>query len=112
MALRLVTQGFISSYKPASTTTTKDSDEPQDPTTKAKEEPAKRHRDPSIATAMEMLHTAGYEYSNDDALYTLANIMFVSITLPLLLSGSRQSNTSCCREEDCRLIVIIMHLTL
>ncbi|KAG0223362.1 ERAD-associated protein [Mortierella sp. GBA43] len=76
MALRLVTQGFISSYKPAPTTTTKDSDEPQDPTTKAKEEPAKRHRDPSIAIAMDMLHTAGYEYSNDDALYTLANIMF------------------------------------
>ncbi|KAG0006288.1 ERAD-associated protein [Modicella reniformis] len=78
-ALRLVTQGFMSFFKsaPATTSTStsssaKESDDSQEPAKVA----VKRHRDPMIAKAMDLLHAAGYEYSNDDALYTLASILF------------------------------------
>jgi hypothetical protein len=38
----------------------------------------RRHRDANIAKAMNLLEKAGYEYENDDALWTLANMYFVS----------------------------------
>ncbi|KAF9573300.1 Protein sel-1 1, partial [Mortierella alpina] len=92
-ALRLVTQGIVSLFKstPPSTTTphpppssakedTQDTQETQDeqqqgsaPVTKASHS---KHRDPNIAKAMELLELAGYQYENDDALWTLANIYF------------------------------------
>jgi len=37
-----------------------------------------KHRDPNIAKAIDLLEMAGYQYDNDDALWTLANIYFVS----------------------------------
>ncbi len=89
-ALRLVTQGIVSLFKstPASTTTPRqpssakeDTQDAQDeqqgsaPVTKASHS---RHRDPNIAKAMELLELAGHQYENDDALWTLANIYFVS----------------------------------
>ncbi|KAF9166621.1 ERAD-associated protein [Mortierella sp. AD011] len=75
-----VTQGFMSFFRPApsvtpaasSSTTTKESEESQEPT----KAPTKRHRDPTVAKAIELLQLAGIEYENDDALWTLANIHF------------------------------------
>ncbi|KAF9917277.1 ERAD-associated protein [Lobosporangium transversale] len=86
-ALRLVTQGFVSFFKPAaapedsSTTSSSSSMEKgkrtqQDSNAKANAPIVQRHRDPTIAMAMEMLQKAGYEYDNDDALWTLGNIFF------------------------------------
>ncbi|KAF8984394.1 ERAD-associated protein [Entomortierella lignicola] len=89
-AFRLVTQGFLSFFRPAPTTsttpsssttstsksssTTKEGEDSQEPdktaTTKL------QHRDPIIEKAMELLLLAGYDYENDDALWTLANILF------------------------------------
>ncbi|KAF9110063.1 ERAD-associated protein [Mortierella sp. AM989] len=79
-AFRLVTQGLMSFFKPAPTTdssssppsTAKGNEEAQEPS----KAPIKRHRDPTVAKAMELLQLAGYEYDNDDALWTLANIYF------------------------------------
>ncbi|KAF9959654.1 ERAD-associated protein [Mortierella alpina] len=87
-ALRLVTQGIVSLFKstPASTT-------PPPPPSSAKEDAQdtqddhrtsasmakgshSRHRNPDIAKALELLELAGYQYDNDDALWTLANIYF------------------------------------
>jgi hypothetical protein len=81
-ALRLVTQGFMSFFKsaPAATSQTSSTEKASDSTQEPVKVPAKRHKDPVIARAMDLLHIAGTEYSNDDALYTLANILFVSIT--------------------------------
>ncbi|KAF8940518.1 ERAD-associated protein [Dissophora ornata] len=82
-ALRLVTQGFMSFFKstqattPTSTSTSSTRKEGQDAQEPAKAPiTAKQHRDPMIAKAMELLQSAGYEYENDDALFTLANIHY------------------------------------
>ncbi|KAG0041722.1 ERAD-associated protein [Gryganskiella cystojenkinii] len=81
-ALRLVTQGFMSFFSStasssATSSSTKSSEETQDSSTAStKASNNKRHRDPHVEKAMEMLLRAGYDYGNDDALWTLANIHF------------------------------------
>ena len=92
-ALRLVTRGIVSLFKstPSSTTAphptpssakedTQDTQENEQqprsgPMTKSSHS---KHRDPNIAKAIDLLEMAGYQYDNDDALWTLANIYFVS----------------------------------
>ncbi|KAG0315369.1 ERAD-associated protein, partial [Dissophora globulifera] len=76
-ALRLVTQGFMSFFTatpaPAPRSTSASGD---DESTRESAMATKRHRNPMIARAMELLETAGFEHENDDALFTLANIHF------------------------------------
>ncbi|KAF9135672.1 ERAD-associated protein, partial [Mortierella sp. 14UC] len=87
-ALRLVTQGVVSFFKSnsanddsntgstsgsASTPTTENENEDTKTSTTAT---VRRHRDVNIAKAMDLLEKAGYEYENDDALWTLANMYF------------------------------------
>lgn len=73
-SLRLVTQGFMSFFR---STPTSSPTEPEDKHDAPRTTP-KKHRDPSIAKAMDLLRKAGDDYGNDDALWTLANIYFVS----------------------------------
>ncbi|KAG0260867.1 ERAD-associated protein [Mortierella polycephala] len=87
-ALRLVTQGVMSFFKPTSTsssTTTPKANSPLEKENEGNQDPAdgantkvtvRRHRDPVIAKAIDLLRTAGYDFENDDALWTLANILF------------------------------------
>ncbi|KAF9924122.1 ERAD-associated protein [Mortierella alpina] len=86
-ALRLVTQGIVSLFKstPSSTTApppssakedTQDAQDEQLGFTPMTKPSQSKHRDPNIAKAMELLELAGYDYENDDALWTLANIYF------------------------------------
>ncbi|KAK5799663.1 hypothetical protein F5H01DRAFT_356623 [Linnemannia elongata] len=95
-ALRLVTQGVVSFFKSSSVNddgTTPTSTSTSTPTTENENEDAqessgstssnnagkatvRRHRDANIAKAMDLLEKAGYEYNNDDALWTLANMYF------------------------------------
>lgn len=72
-SLRLVTQGFMSFFR----STPAPPSEPEDKHDPPRTTP-KKHRDPSIAQAMDLLRKAGDDYGNDDALWTLANIYFVS----------------------------------
>ncbi|KAG0204307.1 ERAD-associated protein, partial [Mortierella sp. GBA30] len=82
-ALRLVTQGFVSFFKstpPSTSTSSSTKEENQDDqqsSSKATHQSSyRKHRDPTVAKAMDKLQLAGYEYHNDDALWTLANIHF------------------------------------
>jgi hypothetical protein len=112
-ALRLVTQGVISFFKSnvanddgttptfstsTSTPTTESDNEDTQETSgstsnnnNAAKSAVRRHRNANIAKAMDLLEKAGYEYSNDDALWTLANMYFVSreamLSAMLLLQG-------------------------
>ncbi|KAF9329239.1 ERAD-associated protein [Podila minutissima] len=70
-SLRLVTQGFMSFFR----STPAPPSEPEDKHDPPRTTP-KKHRDPSIAQAMNLLRKAGDDYGNDDALWTLANIYF------------------------------------
>ncbi|KAG0356960.1 ERAD-associated protein [Podila minutissima] len=70
-SLRLVTQGFMSFFR----STPAPPSEPEDKHDPPRTTP-KKHRDPSIAQAMDLLRKAGDDYGNDDALWTLANIYF------------------------------------
>ncbi|KFH70671.1 hypothetical protein MVEG_03521 [Podila verticillata NRRL 6337] len=71
-ALRLVTQGFMSFFRSTPTVPPSGPEETRD----APRTPPKKHRDPSIAKAMDLLRKSGDDYGNDDALWTLANIYF------------------------------------
>ncbi|KAK3845328.1 MAG: hypothetical protein J3R72DRAFT_436501 [Linnemannia gamsii] len=96
-ALRLVTQGVVSFFRsnsanddsssttPGSTSTSTPTTENEDEdtsqgssgsTSNAAKSVVRRHRDVNIAKAMDLLEKAGYEYENDDALWTLANMLF------------------------------------
>ncbi|KAF9091421.1 ERAD-associated protein [Mortierella sp. AD031] len=95
-ALRLVTQGVVSFFKSNSptddtttsgttstSTSTPTTESENEDTTQQQQESAsstkstvRRHRDASISKAMNLLEKAGYEYENDDALWTLANMYF------------------------------------
>ncbi|KAG0033442.1 ERAD-associated protein [Podila clonocystis] len=70
-SLRLVTQGFVSFFR----STPAPSPEPEEKHDAPRTTP-KKHRDPAIAKAMDLLRKAGDDYGNDDALWTLANIYF------------------------------------
>jgi hypothetical protein len=78
-ALRLVTQGFMSFFSSAPAAPVKSTEGSRDST--ATKTAPKRHRDPIVDRAMEMLLRAGYDYGNDDALWALANIHFVGGSL-------------------------------
>ncbi|KAF9930209.1 ERAD-associated protein [Linnemannia zychae] len=96
-ALRLVTQGVVSFFKSnaannddgtttsGSTSTSvpmaeNENDDTQEASSNSKNDATqtmvRRHRDVNIAKAIDLLEKAGYDYDNDDALWTLANMLF------------------------------------
>ncbi|KAF9431597.1 ERAD-associated protein [Entomortierella beljakovae] len=76
-ACRLVTQGFMSFFKPAPTTTPASSSANEGKESHENTRSStNHHRDPTVAKALDLLRSAGYNYENDDALWTLANIYF------------------------------------